>query len=92
MGQECPGGHHSSPHTAVVSHRVGMEAQRASLAQGHTAAESEPGLAQSPNSLTPLFHTNADAWFHSPFSKLGAPGSRDQREESAPKQREGRVH
>lgn len=51
-----------------------MEAQRASLAQGHTAVESEPGHTQSPNSLTPVFHTNADACFHSPFSSLGAPG------------------
>lgn len=34
MGRERPQpSHHGSPHTAVISHRVEMEAQRASLAQ-----------------------------------------------------------
>lgn len=65
-----------------------MEAQRASPAQGHTAVESEPGHTQSPNSLTPVFHTNANA-VSTPLSQAWglqatsrASGSRDQRKES----------
>lgn len=74
VARNAPAESPQQPSPSCYLPQVEMEAQRASLAQGHTAVESEPRHTQSPNSLTPVFHTNADACFHSPFSSLGAPG------------------
>lgn len=88
MGRERPQpSHHGSPHTAVISHRVEMEAQRAGPAQVTTWTHSKPQFSHS------VFHTSADAWFHSPFSSLGTQATSqaaETRERRAPKPREVR--